>query len=120
LDFLNLSPFIERFVKRRTQFMGSNEIYEMESMLHDVWHQGFGVIMLAKIYRLLEKGNRAAGTWKALLDVWESIGHQRAELHMAELPGEKILLTTVKTEYVSKRAGEGIPRLRLHDSSRQA
>src|SRR5260370_39625562 len=97
--------------------MAKNEVYEMEALLYEVEYQGHIVIPLGKIYRLLNKGNRAAGTWKALLDVWEETGHDRGDLHIAELPGENILLSKVRTEPVTKWAGEVTRRVRLSDNS---
>ena len=96
--------------------MARNENYEMESMLYEVEYHGFNVIPLTKVYRLLDKGNRAAGTWKALLDVWESTGHRRSDLHISELPGALLLLTMIKTERVMKWAGESY-RVRLDDAA---
>jgi hypothetical protein len=97
--------------------MAKNEVYEMESLLYEVEYHGYVIIPLGKIYRLLDKGSRAAGTWKALLDVWEEIGHDRHDLHIAELPGENIFLSKVGTEPVRRWAGEVVKRVRLSDSS---
>ncbi len=98
--------------------MAKNEVYEMESLLYEVEYHGYKVIPLQKLYRLLTKGNRAAGTWKALLDVWVEIGQDRVDLHIAELPGENLLLSKVRTEPVRKWAGEVLSRERLGDSGR--
>jgi hypothetical protein len=97
--------------------MPRNESYEMESLLYDVAYEGYSVLPLPKLYRLLAKGNRAAGTWKALLDIWEEIGQERWNLHIAELPGERLLLSKIKTERVGRWAGEQPPRVRLHDAA---
>jgi hypothetical protein len=86
--------------------MTRSEIYEIESTLYEIDYHGFVVIPLEKIYRLLNKGNRAAGTWKALLDVWQNTGHNRVSLRIAELPGSLLLLTAVETEHAKKWAGE--------------
>lgn len=86
--------------------MTRDEVYEMKSLLYEIDYHGVKVIPLQKLYRLLNKGNKAAGTWKALLDVWEATGHKRADLHIAELPGALLLLTAARTERVMKWAGE--------------
>lgn len=80
--------------------------HELESLLHEVEHEGFLVLPLHKLYRLLGRGNRAAGTWSALLDAWEGVGYERRALQIAELAGEKILLTVVPTEVATSWSGE--------------
>jgi hypothetical protein len=82
--------------------MGRQETYELESHLHDVYLEGFGIFSIYKIYRLLGKGNRAAGTWAALLDVWESLGYEKSNLHIAEIAKDKILLSLVATDPITK------------------
>jgi hypothetical protein len=97
--------------------MTRNEVYEMESLLHEIEYHGFIVIPLQKLYRLLDKGNKAAGTWKALLDVWENIGRKRDDLHLTDLPGGLILLTEVEPERAKTRAGEKRLRPRLNETA---
>jgi hypothetical protein len=86
--------------------MGKNEAYELEVFLRDVETVGFGSIHLKKLLRILEKGNRAAGTWKALLDAWEEIGQARASLYITELPGETILVVNNRPVTVKSWANE--------------
>jgi hypothetical protein len=52
-------------------------------------------------------GSPAAGTWKALLDVWEEINvpTKRNELHMFEI-GDKYFLSMFGTASVESWAGE--------------
>lgn len=73
--------------------MGKSEAYELEGVLREVADKGSLTIALKKLLRLLEKGNRAAGTWKSLLDAWEEIGEGRSHLYITELPWEVILLS---------------------------
>jgi hypothetical protein len=82
--------------------------YELSELLNDVYDKGYLVIYISKLWRLLGKGNRAAGTWKALLDAWEESrdGNKREALHIAELPGEYILLSRLATEPAIVWAGE--------------
>jgi hypothetical protein len=82
--------------------------YELSELLNDVHDKGYLVIYISKLWRLLGKGNRAAGTWKALLDAWEESrdGNERESLHIAELPGEYILLSRFATKPAMVRAGE--------------
>ena len=86
--------------------MGKSEAYELEGILHDVADRGFAAVPLRKLLRLLEKGNRAAGTWRALLDAWEEIGQERNSLNIAELPAQVILLTTNATQTARSWADE--------------
>jgi hypothetical protein len=83
-------------------------LYELETFLQDVADKGFGVIYIAKLWRLLDKGSRAAGTWKALLDAWEELGHgfERSEIHICEVSHEYLVLTTHATEPIAQWAGE--------------
>ena len=87
------------------------DAYELSSLLNDVTDKGFLVIHLAKLWRLLGKGSRAAGTWRALLDGWEEArdGNERVGLHVCELPGEYILLTIKPTEPARIWAAEHAP-----------
>ena len=86
--------------------MGKHEAYELESLLRTVADEGSATVPLKKLLRLLEKGNRAAGTWKALLYAWEDIDEDRANLHIAELPGQIILLSSKGTVPVALWAGD--------------
>lgn len=86
--------------------MGKHEQYEIESILADINYKGFVTIPLTKLYFLLGRGNRAAGTWRALLDVWEGIGGQRTDLHIAELPHEMLLISKQRVEPLTSWAGE--------------
>jgi hypothetical protein len=86
--------------------MPRSAAYEIESLLYEVDYCGYVVIPLRKLYRLLNKGNKAAGTWRALLDVWEETGHERADLNIADLPGDRLLLTNVTLDSVTRWAGE--------------
>ncbi|RWP36290.1 hypothetical protein [Mesorhizobium sp.] len=86
--------------------MGKNEAYELEVFLRDIETAGFGSIHLKKLLRILEKGNRAAGTWKSLLDAWEEIGQTRSNLFIAELPGETILVTSIRPDSAKLWANE--------------
>jgi len=78
----------------------------IESALKDVEVEGYAVLNVRKIFYGLGKGNKAAGTWWSLLDVWEELGNVRTSLQMAELPYERILLTTVKPFEVTEWSGE--------------
>lgn len=71
-------------------------LHELESLLFEIEYQGYVVVPLRKLYRLLGAGNRAKGTWRTLLDVWEEIGFKRESLSIADLGGEQLLLTTSK------------------------
>jgi len=96
--------------------MGKHEQYELESILSEIHEQGFTTIKLDRLYRLLGKGNRAVGTWRALLDVWEGIGGDRTELHIAEFCDENdgpsfptkglLLITKRPLERLTRWAGE--------------
>lgn len=79
---------------------------ELESLLYDIDYHGFIALPLRKLYRLLGRGNRAAGTWAALLDAWEAIEGNRGDLHIVELANETILITNVATEPVQQWAQE--------------
>ena len=81
-----------------------NERYELESLLYELDYQGFVVVPLRKLFRLLDKGNRAAGTWRALLDVWEEIEGNPDEIHGCELQNEMFLLTSKRTVPLKKMA----------------
>lgn len=78
--------------------------HELESLLYGIDYSGFLLIPLRKLYRLLDKGNRAAGTWIALLEAWESIGGNAKELYIIELSDETLLLTKEPNERVHKWA----------------
>jgi hypothetical protein len=82
--------------------------YELYEILNDVFDKGYAVVYISKLWRLLGKGSRAAGTWRALLDAWEESreGNQRSSLHICELPGEYILITKGSTERATAWAGE--------------
>ena len=82
--------------------------YELSELLNEVFDRGFVVIYISKLWRLLGKGNRAAGTWRALLDAWEEAreDNEREDLHICELPGEYILLSKSATEKAVRWAGE--------------
>ena len=84
------------------------QAYELESFLQDIADRGYGIIYISKLWRLLEKGSRAPGTWKALLDVWEELGddYDRSELHMCEVRGEYLIITTSPTKSMQKWAQE--------------
>lgn len=79
---------------------------QLEQMLYRVTYEGASIIFLRELYRLLGRGNRAAGTWVALLDAWEGIGRDRRELQIAELYNEVILLTCTPTTPATDWAGE--------------
>ena len=76
--------------------MGKNEQYELETILYEIDYHGFITIKIDKLYRILGKGNRAAGTWKALLDTWEGIDGNRDDLNIVEFEHEGLLLITNK------------------------
>jgi hypothetical protein len=82
--------------------------YELSELLNEVFDKGYLVIYISKLWRLLGKGSRAAGTWKALLEAWEEAreGNKRDALHICEIPGEYILITKVATEPAIVWAGE--------------
>jgi hypothetical protein len=82
--------------------------YELYELLNDVFDKGYVVIYIQKLFRLLGKGNRSQGTWKALLDAWEKAkeGNDRSSLYISELPGEYILITKINTEQAMVLAGE--------------
>lgn len=86
--------------------MGRNEQYELESILLDVMYHGHASLPLRKLYRLLGKGNRAAGTWKALLDAWEAVNGSRSDLHIFETDKEIIHLCNYKSYPVKSWASE--------------
>jgi hypothetical protein len=82
--------------------------YELESLLFEIDDKGYVIIHISKLWRLLEKGSRAAGTWKELLDAWEEHGggRKRSDLHMFESNHEYLVISKVKTNSVMKLAGE--------------
>lgn len=82
--------------------------HELHEILNEVIDRGYGVIPIAKLWRLLGKGNRAVGTWRALLDEWVEAkeGNQRDSLNICEIRGEHILLTTVATDRATVWAQE--------------
>lgn len=88
--------------------LAKNETYELESKLYEIDYCGFIAIPLTRMYRLLGKGNRSSGTWKALLDVWEEMGgeRKRSDLHIFEAPHEMLVITRFSTEPVKKWSGE--------------
>ena len=86
--------------------MAKNEIYELESLLYEIDYHGYVTLKLDKLYRLLGRGNRAAGTWKALLDVWEGIDGDRNELHVAELMDGVLLITNKPLDRLTTWANE--------------
>ena len=82
--------------------------HELHEILNEVADIGYAVIRISKMFRLLGKGNRAAGTWRALLDEWEESreGNERSKLNISEIPGDYILLTTVASVRATERAQE--------------
>lgn len=66
--------------------------FELEELLHEVREAGYAEVHLLKLYRLLGKGNRAAGTWKKLLQEWQALGYKNDELYIRELPGDRLIL----------------------------
>jgi|SRR5271155_5016934 len=91
--------------------MGKNENYELESLLYEIDYKGFTVIPLIKLYRLLGKGSRAAGTWRALLDVWEGMeggARNRWDLYIFETPSQDVVITKFMTKRAGAMAGESI------------
>ncbi len=84
------------------------EEHELESLLFDVVDQGYVIMHISKLWRLLGKGSRAAGTWVALLDAWQEIRetNKRSDLRICELPGEYIFLSRIGTDSVRNWAGE--------------
>jgi hypothetical protein len=86
--------------------MNKNEQYEIESILFDIYYHGYITIKLEKLYRILGKGNRAAGTWKALLDVWEGIDGDRTDLYATELIDGMLILTNKPVDQLTTWAGE--------------
>ncbi len=82
--------------------------YELSELLNDVSDKGFVVLYISKLWRLLGKGNRAAGTWKALLDAWEESreGNKRNGLYICQMQGDYMLISKVATERVEVWAGE--------------
>jgi len=82
--------------------------YELSELLNEVFDKGYVVLYISKLWRLLGKGSRAAGTWKALLDAWEESrdGNKRDGLHICEIPGEYILLSKCATEPATAWAQE--------------
>lgn len=86
--------------------MTKNEQYELESMLYEIDYLGFVSIKLEKLFRLLGKGSRAAGTWRALVEVWEGIDGNPADLHAAELPNGVLLITNKPLDPLTTWTGE--------------
>jgi hypothetical protein len=85
---------------------GRIRTYEIESFLHEVIEKGFCVIHISKLWRLLGKGSRASGTWKALLDIWEELGsgYERSDLYMFETNHQYIVISRHQNESVLKKA----------------
>lgn len=79
--------------------------HELESLLGIIWHQGYLTLPLKRLLKLLGKGNRAAGTWQALVEVYEGLGGVAKDLHIVELPHEVILLADRKLERATSWAG---------------
>ena len=79
--------------------------HELETYLHQLGYQGYILIHLQHLYRLLGKGNRAAGTWVALIEAYEAIGGKRGDLHIAELHHGMLLISLHSTEPVKRWAG---------------
>jgi hypothetical protein len=90
--------------------MGKNEIYELESLLYEIDIKGFVVIPLIKLYRLLGKGNRSAGTWKSLLDVWEGLegDRDRWEIYIFETQLQDVVISKFMTKRAGTMAGESL------------
>lgn len=84
------------------------QTYELESLLWDVVDKGFVIIHISKLWRLLDKGSRAAGTWKALLDAWDEIDHgkERSDLHIFEAKHEYLVISATPSELIVTKAGE--------------
>lgn len=78
----------------------------LDEYLSEVIDCGSATVRLTQLYRYLRKGNRAAGTWKALLDAWEGLGQRRNDLMITELPNERLLLSRFRLERVTEWAGE--------------
>ena len=78
----------------------------LNEYLNEVVDRGFTILRLSQLYRYLERGNRAAGTWRSLLDAWEGLGQNRRELQIVELPYETLLLTRYGVERVTLWAAE--------------
>ena len=69
------------------------ELYELDSLLYEIDYEGYVVLHRDKLLRLLGRGNEAAGTWAALIEMWEGIDGSAAELRMVRLPGNRFLFT---------------------------
>lgn len=81
--------------------------YELESVMYDIREQGFVFINRYKLWRLLDKGSGAAGTWKAFLDEWVELNqnNKRSDLHGFEF-GNNYFISTVNTTSLESWAGE--------------
>ncbi|MGH7037766.1 MAG: hypothetical protein ACREE4_15045 [Stellaceae bacterium] len=73
---------------------------ELDELLHQVREAGYAEVRLRKLFRFLDKGNKAAGTWRKLLEEWQRLGYPPDELFIIELPGERILLVWRKPDSV--------------------
>ena len=94
-------------IQGRTATSDRMRVYALESLLHEVDDHGFIVVPLGRLLRLLNKGNRSAGTWKALLDAWESIEGNREDLHIFETPWQgNVIITIGPTKPAIDMAGE--------------
>jgi hypothetical protein len=79
--------------------------HELESLLYEIDYHGYITMPLSKLYRLLGKKNRAAGTWQALLDSWESIEGDPVELYIIEFPNGNVFISKKATNPVTVWAG---------------
>jgi hypothetical protein len=91
----------------KTAFAEQLRVHDLDALLCEIDDHGFVVLTTGKLLRLLNKGNRAAGTWRALLDAWEALEGDRNELHVFETPWQgNIVITKVPTKPVAAMAGE--------------
>lgn len=74
--------------------------HELEALLCEIEYEGYVVVPLRKLYRLLGAGNRAKRTWRLLLDAWEALGWERNSLHIIEMSNERLLLTNFESGLV--------------------
>ena len=82
--------------------------YELSELLNEVVEKGYIVISGPKLLRLLGKGNKAAGTWRTLLDAWIEVRdyNKRNGLHICQIPYDHFILSREPTTAVMDWAGE--------------
>jgi len=80
---------------------------DVHSLLYEVEENGFVAISMAKLMRILGRGNTSPRMWRELLDNWEEIGRDRDELSVFVTHWQgQVVLSKGQSQPVVERAKE--------------